>query len=133
MLTAKSPPFGGIVAEAGVTDVYRALDLVQMRRLPRNPVFQAVFGLTHPFGTSNLSYGVQASVVGSTFAPADTPFGTGGNLYDASSTVDAYLRVRLERNTILSLRVRNLGDQRYAPIAGYPALGRTFQVELSTR
>ena len=133
MLTVKSPPFGGIVAEAGVTDVYRALDLVQMTRLPRNPVFQAVFGLTHAFGTTNLAYGVQASVVGSTFAPADTPFGSGGNLYDASSTVNAYLRVRLERNTILSVRVRNLGDQRYAPIAGYPALGRTFQVELSTR
>jgi vitamin B12 transporter len=131
MLTAKSPPFGGTVVEAGVTDVYRALDLVKMTRLPRNPVFQAAVGLTHPFGNANLAYGVHASVVGSTFAPADTPFGSGGNLYDAYSTVDAYLRIKLERNAIVSLRVRNLGDQRYAPIAGYPALGRTFQVELS--
>ena len=133
MLTAKSPPFGGMIAEASVTDVYRALDLGQMTRLPRNPVFQAVLGLNHPFGGANLAYGVNTAVVGSTFAPADAPFGSRGNLYDAYSTLDAYLRVKLDRNAIVSLRVRNLGDQRYAPVAGYPALGRTFQAELSTR
>jgi len=133
MLTAKSPPFAGTVAEASVTDVYRALDLGQMTRLPRNPVFQAVLGLNHPFGGANVAYGVNAAVVGSTFAPADAPFGSKGNLYDAYSTLDAYLRIKLDRNAIVSLRARNLGDQRYAPIAGYPALGRTFEAELSTR
>jgi vitamin B12 transporter len=133
MLTLKSPSFGGTVADASITDVYRALDVMQMTRLPRNPVMQATFGLAHPFGAGNLAYGVQANLAGSTFASADTPFGSGGNLYDAYSTVDAYVRVKFERGAILSLRVRNLGDQRYAPVAGYPALGRTFQVEFSTR
>ncbi len=132
VLSLKSPAFfGGTVADAGVTDVYRALDVLQMTRLPRNPVLQATLGLAHPFGEGNLAYGVHANIVGSTFAPADTPFGGGGNLYDRYSTVDAYLRFKLERSAIVSLRVHNLGDQRYAPIAGYPALGRTFEIELS--
>jgi vitamin B12 transporter len=132
MLTAKAPPVAGIVAEASVTDVYRALDLTAGTRLPRNPVMQATFGLTHPFGASNLAYGLTAAIVGGTYSPADTPFGFPPS-YNAYSTLDAYVRVKLERGAILTARVRNLGDDRYAPVAGYPALGRTFAVELSTR
>jgi vitamin B12 transporter len=132
MLTAKSPTFAGIVAEASMTDVYRALDLGANARLPRNPVLQATFGLTHPFGTSNLAYGVHAAIVGGTYAPADAPFGF-PSAYDAYSTVDAYLRVKLQPNAILTARARNIGDQRYAATAGYPAIGRTFELELSTR
>jgi vitamin B12 transporter len=132
MLTAKAPAVAGIVAEASVTDVYRALDLTAGTRLPRNPVMQATFGLTHPFGASNLAYGLTAAIVGGTYSPADTPFGFPPS-YNAYSTLDAYVRVKLERGAILTARVRNLGDDRYAPVAGYPALGRTFAVELSTR
>jgi vitamin B12 transporter len=132
MLTAATPPFGGMVAQASVTDVYRALDLSAGTRLPRNPVMQASFDLARPFGSSNLSYGIRTMVVGGTYAPSDTPFGF-PPAYDAYSTVGAYLRVKLAANAILSARAANIGNERYAPVAGYPALGRTFSVELSTR
>jgi outer membrane receptor protein involved in Fe transport len=49
------------------------------------------------------------------------------------TTVDAYVRERFARDAILSLRVNNLGNEQYEPIFGYPAPGRTFVVELSTR
>jgi hypothetical protein len=29
--------------------------------------------------------------------------------------------------------VRNLGYERYQPFLGYPAIGRTFELELATR
>jgi len=132
MLTAATPPFDGMVVKASVTDVYRALDLNAGTRLPRNPVMQGTFGLDHPFGASNLAYGIQAAIVGGTYSPTDTPFGFPPG-YDAYSTVDAYLRVKLQPNAILTARVRNLGNDLYAPVAGYPAIGRTFAVELSTR
>jgi outer membrane receptor protein involved in Fe transport len=43
------------------------------------------------------------------------------------------LRYKLQRSAILTFRARNLGDERYAAVAGYPAPGRTFWLELSTR
>ncbi len=132
MLTAKSPSFAGMTAEANLTDLYRALDLVANARLPRTPVMQASIGLTRPFGASNVAFGLHTNVVGGTYAAADAPFGF-PPAYDASTTLDGYLRLKLARNAIVTARVRNLGDARYAPVAGYPAVGRTIAVELSTR
>ena len=55
------------------------------------------------------------------------------NSFDAYTDADAYLRYRIAKGAILSLRLQNAGDERYAPIYGYPAPGRTFFVELATR
>ncbi len=129
MLTVASRPFAGLIADASVTDVYRALNLVTGARLPRNPVMQATLGLTRPFGAGDVAFGIRAKVVGS---DGDTAFGAGGNVYDAYTTLDAYLRVKLARDVVLSVRGRNLGDERYTPVLGYPAQGRTFEVELAT-
>jgi outer membrane receptor protein involved in Fe transport len=43
------------------------------------------------------------------------------------------VRGRFAQNLIGSIRVYNLGDERYAPILGYPAPGRTVEFEFSTR
>jgi outer membrane receptor protein involved in Fe transport len=53
--------------------------------------------------------------------------------YDAYDRLDAYLRYKIARDTVLSVRGFNLGDETYAPVFGYPAPGRSVQVELSTR
>ncbi len=128
--TAASRPFNGFTADLSVSDVYRALDLVTQTRLPRNPVIQASLGLTHPFGAGRVAFGARARIVGS---DEDYAFGAGPPTYDAFTTVDAYLRYKLQRSAILTFRARNLGDERYAAVAGYPAPGRTFWLELSTR
>ena len=131
VFTAASRPYNGLTADLSVTDIYRALDLGTMHRLPHAPVMQATVGLTHAFGSGGIAYGVRAKVVGST---GDASFGSGSAVVnDAFTNLDAYVRFKLERGAILSLRVKNAWDDRYAPISGYPAPGRTFEVELSTR
>jgi len=47
--------------------------------------------------------------------------------------IDAYARLRLAPHALLSLRGNNLGNERYAVIAGYPLPGRAFFLDLSTR
>jgi hypothetical protein len=39
----------------------------------------------------------------------------------------------MSKHAILTLRTQNFTDQRYAPIFGYPAPGRTYQAEIATR
>jgi outer membrane cobalamin receptor len=43
------------------------------------------------------------------------------------------VRGRLSRDAVLSVRAANVGNERYQPILGYPAPGRTLEFELSTR
>ena len=50
-----------------------------------------------------------------------------------STRVDAYARLRLAPRALLSLRVYNLGNERYEEIGGFPLPGRSLAVELSTR
>jgi outer membrane receptor protein involved in Fe transport len=128
--TAATPPFHGLVADFSLTNLYEALDSATGARLPREPNVQATLGLTHPFGAGALAYGVRAQIVGS---DGDLTFGPSPNVYDAYTTLDAYLRVRLQKHAILTFRLRNFGDAQYAPVAGYPAPGRNYAIELSTR
>jgi vitamin B12 transporter len=130
--TAATRAYDGVTVDLNVTDVYRALDLTTLARLPRNPVMQASLGLTHPFGSGRVAFGARARIVGS---DGDDAFGSGPdvNVYDAYTSIDAYVRYKLAPQAILSLRSRNLADERYAPVAGYPAPGRTVWLELSTR
>ena len=130
MLTARTRPFHGVVADLSATDVYRASDDVTGARLRRNPVTRATVGLTRPFGTDRLAFGVHALVVGSSGENGTTLPITG--VYDAYATVDAYVRYKVGAGAILSLRTFDLGNERPAPVYGYPAPGRRFQLELAT-
>jgi len=130
-LTARTRPFHGFVADAGVTDLFRATDDVKGTRLARQPVTRTTVGLTHPFAGGNVAYGVRALVVGSSYDNGSTLPVTG--VLDAYANVDAYLRYRAAPGAILTLRVLNAGDERAAPVYGYPAPGRRVQLELSTR
>jgi hypothetical protein len=44
-----------------------------------------------------------------------------------------FVRGRLSRDAIFSVRAANIGNERYMPFLGYPAPGRTIEFELSTR
>lgn len=133
-LTVATRPLDHWRATAGVTDVYRAQDTSTGMRLSDTPPIVATVGLERGFDGGPFAAGVRVRVVGSS---PDVPNYAGGppyaDPYDAFTTADAYVRFRLVPSAILTLRARNLGDERYAPLFGYPAPGRTFEVELSTR
>jgi hypothetical protein len=132
-ITARSKPVRGLIADANFTDLYRALDLTTSARLPRSPVGQASAGLTRPFGATRTSFGLRFGVVGSDGDDAaNVPPPLVGR-YDSYTSIDAYVRYKLSRDGIVSVRGFNLGNDREAPIFGYPNVGRRFVVELSTR
>ena len=131
VLTARTRLYHGFVADAGVTDVFRATDDATGARLRRNPVMRATVGLTHPFGAGRVALGARAAVAGSSYDNGTTLPITG--ILDAYANIDAYLRYRAAPNAIVTVRALNLGDDHAAPIYGYPAPGRRWQLELSTR
>ncbi len=133
VVAATTRSVAGLVLDASFTDLYKALNITSGARLPRNPVGQATLALTHPFVNGPIAYQVRVRAIGSDGddrANVSPPL-TGS--YDAYSSLDAYIRYKLSPQTILSLRGFNLGNDREAPIFGYPNVGRRFVVELSTR
>ena len=135
-LTAATRAIAHVQLNTGITDLYRALDTSTGLRLPNTPPIVATLGLERAFDAGPLAYGARVRVVGQT---ADVPNYAGPNAppfadpYDAYTTADVYVRYRLTRRAVATLRVRDLADARYAPIFGYPAPGRTFEFELATR
>jgi vitamin B12 transporter len=122
----------GLSFSVGLTDLYQAINVVTGARLPRSPVGQAVLSLAHPFGTTRFEYGARWNAAGSS---GDD----GQNVpvllrsYDSYATLDAYLRYKIAPNLIVSARGFNLTNQQYAPLFGYPAPGRSWNLEVSTR
>lgn len=130
--TATSRPIAGLVAEASYTNLFRALDVTTGARLPRSPVSQAAISLEHPFARARYAFGIRWGIVGSDGDDAAHVARLTGT-YDAYDSLDAYVRYRIGKDAVFSLRGFNLGDTRSAPIFGYPAAGRRFFAEVSTR
>ena len=127
--TLRSRVSHGIAANFALTDTYRALgftDGVAATRLVFTPVVTGTLGLEKLLGHSGFGFGAQAHVFGRHIEG-------GGPNNDGQTTVDAYVRGRLAPDAILALRIKNIGNERYTPILGYPAPGRTLRLELSTR
>jgi vitamin B12 transporter len=123
--TVRTRSYHGVSSSVSITDTYRALDLTTTAtRLPRRPVIGANVALEYANPAPGWfdSFGLLANAVG----PHDTP--------DTEFTrVDGYVRFRVTRGALLSLRVFDLGNERYADVSGFPLPGRTFSLELSTR
>lgn len=132
LLTANSRPYNHVRVTASVTDMYRALgfDGTNLEsRLPSTPPIVATLGLERDFDGGPIAWGARVRVVGSRLGDGPvTP-----NPYDGYTLGDAYVRYRFTKSAVASLRVKNLGNERYEPIYGYPAPGRTVTLELSTR
>ena len=132
--TLASRPFHHLRATFGLTDIYRALDTTTGLRLPSTPPIVATLGIERPFDGGRFAFGATAHIVGSS---ADVPNASGGpslaDPYDAYTVAEAYVRYRVASSAVLTVRGRNIGDETYAPIFGYPAPRRSIQVELATR
>ncbi|MGH7728703.1 MAG: TonB-dependent receptor [Vulcanimicrobiaceae bacterium] len=131
-LTASAHPLPGIVAQIGLTNLYRAIDYSSGARLPRNPVLQTNLSLSHPLGTGRFGWDLRWRIVGSDGDDAANVAPPPALVDDAYDALDGDLRYRLAPGAILSLRGFNLGDERYSPIFGYPAPGRRLELELAT-
>jgi vitamin B12 transporter len=127
-LDLRTRPLNGFTARVNFTDLYRAQNLTASeQRLPRRPVLVSNAELAYAGGARSAlaAAGVVAHSVG---LNAD-PFGSA----QPFTRVDAYARLRVAPRAVLSLRVFDLGNERYEEIGGFPVPGRTFTVELSTR
>jgi outer membrane cobalamin receptor len=128
ILDVASPAFDGIAGRVGVTDTYRALAYnagAPAARLFHVPVFalSVDLGYTGPQSAPLAAAGVVAHTVGALDTMGDGDF----------TTLDAYVRLRVNPRALLSLRAYDLGNKRYEEEAGYPMPGRSFALEVSTR
>ena len=127
--TLRTRPYHGFVTTLSVTDTFRAENLspgASATRLFFVPVFVSKLGLERAFANGGYSLGAQANV----FGPHAE---SNGFNPDGQTTVDVFVRGRLSRDTVFSVRAANIGNERYMPLLGYPAPGRTLEFELSTR
>ena len=130
VFTGRTAPLNGITATVGVTDLYRALNLTpgnSPTRLSFEPVLTIDVGLEKPIGSLKGSFGFGAKVRIAGQHVEEAAPGSG------ETVADAYLSARIAARTIATLRARNLGNERYMPISGYPAAGRTIEIEFSQR
>jgi vitamin B12 transporter len=127
--TLRTRAYHGFVSTLSVTDTYRAQNQspgAPAERLFFTPVFVTKLGLERAFGDGAYALGAQANIFGPHTESA-------GYNPDGQTTVDVFVRGKISRDTILSVRASNIGDERYQPILGYPAPGRTIEFALSTR
>ena len=121
-------PLNGFVTKLNLTDTYRALGFSPgslAARLPYRPTMLANLELAYAgLPLSRLAgAGFIAHTEGLRDPAGALPF----------TRIDAYVRLRVSGRALLSLRAFNLGDERYAGVAGYPLPGRSFFVDLATR
>lgn len=129
----RTQPVHGIATSLTITDLYRALDVDTGARLPNDPVLTANLQLTlHAPATSAVEdAGVTFRTVG-----ARAPLGSFEPYFAQAGSytiVDAFARFRVARRALLAIRGYNLGNERYAEVAGYPMPGRTLAIELTTK
>lgn len=132
-LDVASRPLHGVTARLSVTDLYRANDVTVGTRLPNDPVFSTALHVeiapNRASAFAGAGFAIAAQGVRGSYDPTQPTFYQSG----AYSTLDAYARLRLAPHALVTLRGYNLGNERYAQVAGYPMPGRTFVLELGTR
>jgi vitamin B12 transporter len=141
-LDAHTLAYRGLTATLGVTDLYRALDLTSVaRRLPGRPVFSSSLALEYASASQKAplaAFGVIARSMGARYRVPSSGSIDPTQYAAAFTTVDAYVRLRAAPGMLVSLRAMNLGNERYSavaspPFGGYPAPGRSFAIDVSTR
>jgi vitamin B12 transporter len=130
---AKARAANGISAVVNATDLYAALDQTAGTRLPNDPVLTVNAGLEFAGSAHGAFAGgaISERLVGAR-GPVDfsqPPF------FQPVAYADlrAYAAFRIAPRLQLFVRGTNLGNERYADVAGYPMPGRAFAIELQGR
>ncbi|MEO6835603.1 MAG: TonB-dependent receptor [Candidatus Tumulicola sp.] len=132
-LDVKTLPYRNLSFTLNATDLYAAQNLSNGSRLPNDAVFTVNVGLqvaAAPKGAFG-GAGISERLVGNRgaidyaqplfFQPA------------AYADLNAFLDLRIDRRLDLSVRGYNLGNERYAAVAGFPMPGRAFALELRAK
>lgn len=133
-LDVATRPSHGVTTGLTLTDLYAARNRLTGSRLPNDPVFATSLHLDvaanrhSSFAGAGVAFNAQGSRTPG-FDPTQPLFYQSGPY----ATVDAYARMRVAGNAVLTIRGLNLGNERYAQVSGYPMPGRSMLVELSTR
>jgi vitamin B12 transporter len=128
----KTRPYRGVSLTFNATDLYTALNLSNDTRLPNDAVMTVNLGMQiagapeGPFGGA----GISERLVGNR-GPVDE---TQPLFFQpvAYANLSAFVDFRIDRRLHVFVRGYNLGDERYAEVAGYPMPGRSFALELRT-
>lgn len=124
----RTKPFNHLVLRLSATDLYRAQDTDNNVRISgAGPVLSVTSELGY-IGDARAPV-ESAGIMAINKAPQFYAFGTAPEF----TRIDAYLRLRVARNALLSLRASNLGNESIAEVPGYPQPGRALSLELSTR
>jgi outer membrane receptor protein involved in Fe transport len=132
-LQVKTRPYRGASVSFNATDLYQAQDLSTGARLPNDAVFTvnvAVQFAGAPAGAF-AGAGISEQLVGNR-----GPIDASAPLFfqpAAYANLNAYLDVRIDSRLDLFVRGFNLGNERYADVAGYPMPGRSFALELRAK
>lgn len=132
-LQVKTRPYRGASVTFNATDLYQAQDLSTGARLPNDAVFTvnvAVQFAGAPAGAF-AGAGISEQLVGNR-----GPIDASAPLFfqpAAYANLNAYLDVRIDSRLDLFVRGFNLGNERYADVAGYPMPGRSFALELRAK
>ncbi|MFY9718487.1 MAG: TonB-dependent receptor [Candidatus Cybelea sp.] len=136
-LQVQTPPSHGLVANLGVTNIYRAQDLETQERIPgRGPVFAVTAALRYLTAATSRFDGFTIMAVTQGPQEASDPYLPPQYAVYQPATftlVNAYVGYRITPTLVLAARGYNLGNDRYALYAGYPMPGRAFSVELRSR
>ncbi|HEY5427297.1 MAG TPA: TonB-dependent receptor [Candidatus Tumulicola sp.] len=132
-LGLKTRPYHGVRVTLDVTDLYQAQDLSTGTRLPNDAVLRANVGVQIA-GASKGAFGgagISEQLVGSRGAVdyAQPSFFQPV----AYANLTAFVDLRIDSRLDLFVRGCDLGNERYAEVAGYPMPGRSFALELRAK
>jgi vitamin B12 transporter len=132
-LGLKTRPYHGVRVTLDVTDLYQAQDLSTGARLPNDAVLRANVGVQIA-GASKGAFGgagISEQLVGSRGAVdyAQPSFFQPV----AYANLTAFVDLRIDSRLDLFVRGCDLGNERYAEVAGYPMPGRSFALELRAK
>jgi vitamin B12 transporter len=127
----RTRPFHKLSAHLSVTDLYRALDQTPGSSTQNGRLGSAgpVFTITNEFvyqGDPNAA--IESAGISARNHGGQVSFGTTAPY----TRIDGFVRVRVGRGALLSLRGYNLGNDAIQDQPGYPQPGRSFILELST-
>ncbi len=132
-LDLKTRPYHGLSTTLDVTDLYQALDSSTGSRLPNDAVFAVNLGLQIAGALKGTfaGAGISERLVGNR-GPVDY---TQPSFFQpvAYASLNAWVDLRIDPRLDLFVRGYNLGNERYADVAGYPLPGRAFALELRAK
>ena len=131
--TFKTRPYRGVSVALDATDLYQAQDTQTGERLPNDPVFTVNFAVQLAAAAKGAfgGAGISERLVGNR-GPVDYALPAFFQPI-AYANLNAYVDLRIDPRLDLFVRGYNLGNERYADVAGYPMPGRAFALELRAK